>query len=191
MANSKLIVVEGPQGAGKTTITDYIRHKVPYTNLYRLSGSSDNSLSGKPKSVEMYVDLLDYIEKLQNKSVNLLFDRTFFTEAIYCRLGFKEYAYDDAFDQFLERLASFDFDTYYITLYLKDEDEFEKRLARDDKGVTKYAKFSKESSVKQQNAYLAMAEEVKEKVGDRIKVINIDTCIGLEGVKNAIIDILS
>lgn len=27
MANSKLIVVEGPQGAGKTTITDYLRDR--------------------------------------------------------------------------------------------------------------------------------------------------------------------
>ena len=29
MANSKLIVVEGPQGAGKTTITDYLRYAIP------------------------------------------------------------------------------------------------------------------------------------------------------------------
>ena len=116
MANSKIIIVEGPQGAGKTTITDYIRYTIPYTNLYRLSGSSDSSPSGKSKSVEMYTDLLDYIEKLQNKSINLLFDRTFFTEAIYCRLGFKEFTYDEEFDMYLDRLASFDFDIYYITL---------------------------------------------------------------------------
>ena len=31
MANSKLIVVEGAQGAGKTTITDLIRHGLKYT----------------------------------------------------------------------------------------------------------------------------------------------------------------
>ena len=49
MANSKLIIVEGPQGAGKTTITDYIRHKIPYTNLYRLNGSNDSSPSRKSK----------------------------------------------------------------------------------------------------------------------------------------------
>ena len=191
MANSKLIVVEGPQGAGKTTITDYLRHKIPYTNLYRLSGSSDSSPAGKPKSVEMYNDLLDYMQKLENKSINLLFDRTFFTEAVYCRLGFKDFTYDEEFEMFLNRFANFDFDIYYITLYLSDEDEFEKRLARDDKGVNKYAKFSKESSVKQQNAYLAMADEVKQKYGDKIKVVNIDTCIGVEGVKEEVLKVLS
>ena len=190
MANSKLIVVEGPQGAGKTTITDYLRHKIPYTNLYRLSGSNDSSPAGKPKSVEMYNDLLDYMQKLENKNINLLFDRTFFTEAIYCRLGFKEFTYDEEFENFLKRFANLDFDIYYITLYLSDEDEFEKRLARDDKGVNKYAKFSKESSVKQQNAYLAMADEVRKKYGDKIKVVCIDTCVGVEGVKEQILKIL-
>jgi hypothetical protein len=109
----------------------------------------------------MYTDLLDYIEKLQNKSINLLFDRTFFTEAVYCRLGFKEFTYDEEFNMFLDRFAAFDFDIYYITLYLSDTDEFEARLARDDKAINKYAHFSKESSVNQQNAYLKMADEIE------------------------------
>ena len=191
MANSKLIVVEGPQGAGKTTVTDFIRHKIPYTNLYRLSGSSDSSPSGKPKSVAMYNDLLDYIQKLENKSINLVFDRTFFTEVVYCRLGFKEFTYDEEFSAFLERFANFDFDIYYINLYLSDEDEFEKRLARDDKGINRYAAFSKESSVKQQNAYIKLAEEIKQQYGDKIKVVSIDTCIGIEGVKAQILELLS
>ena len=34
MANSKLIVVEGAQGAGKTTVTDYLRHSIKYTNFF-------------------------------------------------------------------------------------------------------------------------------------------------------------
>ncbi len=191
MANSKLIVVEGPQGAGKTTITNYIRHKIPYTNQYRLSGSSDSSPSGKQKSVDMYVALLDYIEKLQNKNINLVFDRTFFTEVIYCRLGFKDYAYDEEFDLFLDRLASFDFDIYYITLYLSNTDEFEVRLARDGKAVNKYAHFSKASSVNQQNAYLKMADEIEKKHGDTIKVFKIDTCVGLEETEKKVLEILS
>ena len=79
MANSKLIVVEGPQGAGKTTITDYLRHSIKYTNLYRLSGTSDSSVSGLKKAKEMYEDLLEYMEKMENKSINMVFDRTFFS----------------------------------------------------------------------------------------------------------------
>lgn len=190
MANSKLIVVEGPQGAGKTTVTDFIRHKIPYTNLYRLNGTADSSPTGKEKSKVMYTDLVDYIEKLQNKSINLLFDRTFFTEEIYCRLGFKEYSFTDIYEELLERLSKLDFEFYYITLYLSNENEFERRLKREGKCDVKYAKFSKESSVKQQNTYLELAKEMKEKY-EQIKVINIDTCIGIEAVKQKIVEILT
>lgn len=69
MANSKIIVVEGPQGAGKTTITDFLRHTVSYSNLYRLCGTSDSTITGKKKAEEMYVDLLEYIEKWKTKAL--------------------------------------------------------------------------------------------------------------------------
>ena len=190
MANSKLIIVEGPQGAGKTTITDFIKYTIPYTNLYRLHGSNDSSPSGKIKSVEMYTALLDYIEKLQNKNINLLFDRTFFTEYVFCNLGFKEYTYEDAFNEFMARLANFDYEIYYITLYLSDINEFEDRLNRSGKGATKYGKYSFEGSIKQQEEYLAVAKQVEEKYGDKIHVVNIDTCIGLDGVKEEILKLL-
>ena len=189
MSKSKLIVVEGPQGAGKTTVTDYIRNKLPYTNLYRLNGTADSSPTGKEKSRIMYTDLVDYIENLQNKSINLLFDRTFFTEEVYCRLKFKEYNFSDIFEELLSRLSNFDFEFYYITLYLSDSEEFEKRLDRKEKCDVKYAKFAKESSLKQQEAYLQLAKEVKEKYNN-INVINIDTCKDIEDVKKEIDEIL-
>ena len=59
MANSKLIVVEGPQGVGKTTVTDFLRNTLPCTNLYRLSGTSDSTLTGKKKAEDMYIKLLE------------------------------------------------------------------------------------------------------------------------------------
>ena len=161
MANSKLIVVEGAQGAGKTTITDYLRNSVKYTNLYRLCGTSDSTVTGKKKAEDMYVDLLEYIEKMENKSINLIFDRTFFTEENYCRLGIKEYTFTDVYEKLLNKFASLDFDIYYITLYLEDEDEYIERLKRDGKAVFKGAEFKAENSIKQQRVYLEMADEIK------------------------------
>ena len=114
MANSKIIVVEGSQGAGKTTITDYIRNTLSYTNLYRLCGTSDSTITGKKKAREMYEDLLEYMKKMENKSINLLFDRTFFTEENYCRLGKKEYSFTEVYNNLLERFSKLDFDIYYI-----------------------------------------------------------------------------
>lgn len=189
MANSKIIVVEGPQGVGKTTITDYIRHAIPYTNLYRLSGTADISPEGKEKAKVMYEDLLEYVEKLQNKSINLLFDRTFFTEEIFCRLGFKEYSFTDVFNKLIDKLAKMDFDIYYITLYLSNSEEFTKRLNREGKTKVKYTEFNKNSSVNQQEAYLKLAEEIKEKYTN-IRVVNIDNSRDLDEVKAELKELL-
>ncbi len=185
MANSKIIVVEGPQGAGKTTITDFLRHTLPYSNLYRLSGTADSTAAGKKKAEEMYIDLLDYMKKLENKSINLIFDRTFFTEENYCRLGIKEYTFTDVYEKLLEQFAKLDFDIYYITLYLQDENEYVERLKRDGKAVFKGAEFKAESSIKQQRVYLKMSKEVKEKYNN-INVLDIANDKDLEETKKEI-----
>ena len=187
MANSKLIVVEGAQGAGKTTVTDFLRHSLSYTNLYRLSGTSDSSIEGKKKSEEMYYDLLEYIKRLENKSINLVFDRTFFTEENYCRLGKKEYDFTDVYEKLLKQISNLDYEIYYITLYLKDTNQYVKRLDRKEKAVIKYAKFEAENSIKQQEVYLEMAKEIKEKY-PKINVINLQNDRDFEETKKELRD---
>ena len=127
MANSKLIVVEGAQGAGKTTITDFLRHSLSYTNLYRLCGTSDSTKTGLKKATDMYETLLDYVKNLENLSINLVFDRTFFTEENYCRLGKKEYSFTEEYNKLLERFSKLDFEIYYITLYLEMANEIKEK----------------------------------------------------------------
>ena len=172
MANSKLIVVEGAQGAGKTTVTDFLRYSLSYTNLYRLCGTSDSSVEGKKKAEDMYINLLEYIKKMENKSINLVFDRTFFTEENYCRLGKKDYTFTDVYEKLLEDFSKLDFEIYYITLYLKDVEKYHKRLDRKDKAAFKNSKFEAENSINQQRVYLEMAEEIQEKYPN-IQVRNI------------------
>ena len=189
MANSKMIIVEGAQGAGKTTITDYLRYAIPYTNLYRLCGTADSTITGLKKAEAMYEDLLEYIRKLENLSINLVFDRTFFTEENYCRLGVKEYTFTPVYERLLEKLNQFDFEIYYITLYLKEESLFEERLKRAGKAITKYAKFNAENSVKQQRIYLEMAEEIRKKF-KHILVFNIENSKELEETKQELKQII-
>lgn len=185
MADSKLIVIEGAQGAGKTTITDYIRYSLSCTNLYRLSGTRDSSPTGLEKSMSMYEILLDYIKKLENTSVNLLFDRTFFTEEVYCRLGKKQYSFTEEYNKLLERFSKLDFDIYYVTLYLDDESKYAERLERSGKAVYESSKFGVENSITQQKEYLKMSKEIEKKY-PKIKVININTNRDFEIVKNEI-----
>ncbi|MBR1802955.1 MAG: AAA family ATPase [Clostridia bacterium] len=182
MANSKIIIVEGAQGAGKTTVTDFLRYAIKYTNLYRLTGTADSSSEGKKKATIMYQNLLAYMKTLENLSINLLFDRTFFTEENYCRLKKKEYSFTDVYEELLKELSTMDFDIYYITLYLKDETLYEKRLAREGKAVPEYAKFKAESSISQQRVYLQMAEEIKQQYPN-IHVINLENSRDIEEVQ--------
>lgn len=190
MANSKLIVVEGPQGAGKTTITDFLRYSLSYTNLYRLCGTSDSTPTGKKKAEDMYIDLIEYMNKMANKSINMVFDRTFFTEENYCRLGKKEYTFTDVYDRLLEDFSKLDFEIYYITLYLRDESLYNERLNREGKAVFKGSKFEAENSICQQRVYLEMAEEIKEKYPN-INVINIANDRDLEEVKQELRKIIN
>lgn len=185
MANSKIIVVEGPQGAGKTTITDFLRHTLPYSNLYRMSGTADSTVAGKKKAEDMYVDLIEYIKKMENKSINLIFDRTFFTEENYCRLGVKQYSFTNVYEKLLDEFANLDFEIYYITLYLENENEYVERLKRDGKAVFKGAEFKAENSKKQQKIYLEMSDEIKAKYPN-VNVLNVANDKDLEDTKKEI-----
>ncbi len=190
MSKSKIIIVEGAQGAGKTTITDYLRNTVKHTNLYRLSGVSDSTITGLEKSKKMYYDLLEYMEKLENLDINLLFDRTFFTEENYCRLGKKDYSFTDVYNDLLDKFSKLDFDIYYLTLYLEDESLYEERLKRDGKVEPAYAKFSGENSVLQQREYIRMADEIAEKYPN-IKVFKIENGKDLDETKEELKNILN
>lgn len=83
-----------------------------------------------------------------------------------------------------------DFEIYYLTLYLSDTNEYEKRLQRAGKAVVKYSKFDKNNSENQQNEYLKLSEEIKREY-PQLHVVNIDSCKDLENVENEIKEILS
>ena len=126
---------------------------------------------------------------MENKSLNLVFDRTFFTEENYCRLGKKQYTFTDVYEKLLENFSKLDFEIYYITLYLSDESLYNERLDRKGKAVFQGSKFEAENSINQQRMYLKMAEEIKGKYPN-INVVNIANDRDLEIVKNEIKDII-
>ena len=160
-----IIIVEGAQGAGKTTFTNYLREKMSATDLYRLTGIKDKTETGHKKIEKKYLKLLEYIEACED--VNMIFDRTFFTEEIYGRLGFKSYSFTETYKKLLNKLDSLNFNIYLVILYLKDTKVFEERIKRDKH---QYQAFDVQSSINQQNEYLKLADEV-EKETKNIKVI--------------------
>ena len=155
-----IIIVEGPQGGGKTTFVEHCRENMPYTNLYRLYGTSDKTETGKAKAEKMYYDLLDYMKKLEKVDLNLLFDRTFFTEEVYCRLEYKAYGFSDVYSKLVEKLNDIDLNIFVVILSLKNTALFSDRLNR-NKTKVKYVDFNIQNSINQQETYLALADELQ------------------------------
>lgn len=164
-----IIIVEGPQGVGKTTFTNYLREKIASADLYRLTGIKDKTETGYPKIKRKYLKLLEYVDNCED--VNMIFDRTFFSEEVYSRLGFKSYSFHDIYEELLAKLDSLEFEIYFVVLYLEDTTKFETRIKRDKH---EYQKFEVESSIKQQEEYLKLADEIKKETKN-IKVLKINT----------------
>ena len=169
MKKDVIIIVEGPQGVGKTTFTSYLREHMAGTDLYRLSGIKDREETGLPKVTFRYEGLIDYMEKCSD--INMIFDRTFFTNEIYARLGYQKYSFSESYQMLLSKLDNMKnldrYDIYLVIAYLEDESLYEERIKRDKH---QYQKFEVESSILQQREYLKMAEEVEEQTNN-IKVI--------------------
>lgn len=171
MKRSKIIVVEGPQGTGKTTLANFLRDNISGSNLYRLSGQKDKTMSGKQYSIIMYNALTEYLRHMQKVPMDIIFDRTFFTEEVYGRLGYKEYSFTDEFERLIKEFDELNCDIYYISLYLEDVELYRKRLARESHH--NYQAFSLENSVNQQNVYKDIADEVEKRTN--INVIRVAT----------------
>ena len=155
MKRNRLIIIEGPQGTGKTGLSNYLRDKIPGSNLYRLSGQKDKTKKGKELSEKIPMDLI--------------FDRTFFTEEVYARLGYKEYDFHDVYLELVDKLCQLNFDMYLVLLHLENPSIYEERLKRDHH---QYQAFSTKNSTDQQDIYLQIKEELKD---TNIKIISLAT----------------
>lgn len=158
MAKGNIIIIEGPQGVGKSTMANFVRDNLAASNLYHLSGIKDKTITGYEKNKTMYLGLINYIESLEETELNLIFDRTFFTEQVFCKLGYKDYLFDDVYKKLLKKMANLDYNIYLVILYLKDTSIYETRLVRQHHG---YQKFSIQGSIDQQNEYLGMLKNIK------------------------------
>lgn len=162
----KMIIVEGPQGAGKSTLAGYLRDNIAGSNLYRLSGQRDKTSKGLNYSIQMYEALFEYLDKMSNIPMSMIFDRTYTTEEVYARLGYKDYSFTNYYERYNRLLERLQYEVYYFSLYLKDVELYRQRLARPEHH--QYQAFSLDNSVNQQNTYLNISEEM-----DKLSNVNV------------------
>ena len=167
MERGNIIIIEGPQGSGKSTMANFLRDNLACSNLYRLTGIKDKTITGYEKNKNMYFNLIDYMASLEETGLNLIFDRTFFTEQVYASLGYKDYKFDDVYKELVKRLAKLNFNIYFVVLYCDDVNLYRERLVRTHH---QYQSFSLENSVNQQNEYLKLIDEIEEENINKIKL---------------------
>ena len=169
MQKNTLIIVEGPQGAGKSTFTNYLRENLASADLHRLTGIKDKSKTGLEKVTKRFQREMDYIKGgCSPEDPIMVYDRNFFTDEVYARLGYKEYSFAETYQNLLSQLNNMDLEIYLVILYLDDEKLYKERLASRDK--FEYQKFDIENSINQQREYLKLADEV-EKQATNINVV--------------------
>jgi thymidylate kinase len=119
----------------------------------------------------MYTGLINYIKTLEESEQILIFDRTFFTNEVYSRCGYKDYNFTKAYNELLSKFINLNFNIYFINLYLENTNIFAERLKRDSHH--NYLEFSVENSIKQQDTYQQICDELDKKTN--IKVLRIAT----------------
>ena len=169
MERNNLIIIEGPQGTGKSTLSSYLRDNIASSNLYRLSGQRDKTNKGLEQSKLMYDALFSYLQNMQNIPMDMIFDRTFTSEEVYARLGYKEYSFTEQYKRYSALLNELYYKIYYFNLYLENVDLFRQRLDRPSHH--NYQAFSLDNSVNQQKAYRDVASELS--TYDNINVIDL------------------
>ncbi len=151
---SKVVIIEGSQGTGKSTISTILREQMPYTNLLRLAGTSDKTKSGKEKVFWARNSELQMIYENRNNSISYILDRSHISEQVFCKLGHKDYTFNNENILLNKSLANIaeHYDVYFILL-TADIDDFSERLKR-DKPEFLDLKFNTYSSIIQQEKYI-------------------------------------
>lgn len=147
----KIIFIEGCQGCGKSSITKELREKLKYTTMLDLNAIGDKSLEGRDKMYRYHKGILNMFEDNKYNGMNFLCSRSYFSEAVYCELGYKKYDFEvqtNSLTSELTYLTNY-YDIYFIVLTATEE-ELKERLNRNKFA---YNKFSVENSLSQQNVY--------------------------------------
>ena len=167
-----LLIIEGAQGVGKSTLTTQLRERMTSTNLMRLSGMKQKNEEAEWLSYRYHAAVLEMMIETHTTGLNWVLDRSFLSDKVYANLGFKDYTFETPYDLLCHKLTrlSHRFEVYLVIL-TTDEETFKVRLNRQK---ATYQAFDVQSSLNQQEQYLALANSISQQVNTFI----IDTTNG-------------
>lgn len=181
----KLIFIEGSAGVGKSSVTNYLREHMLSTSLVRLSGIKTKESNGASLSFVYHLSVLSMLKECQLSEMNWVFDRSFISDRVYAKLGYKEYDFNLEFNALTQVL--YDLTKYYdihVIVLTANETTYENRLKRDK---AEYQKFSVQSSLDQQKTYVELVNSIETPINKTI----IDTSeADIQTIGKSIIDLV-
>ncbi len=157
----KLIILEGPRGTGKSTITRKLRDKVDGATLINLTGFKTDGEEGLAKIKSYYNSLDTYLHHLSKSqhTYTVIFDRTFFSEVVYSKI-YKSYDFTASYNYLLNSLFDCVDELHLFYLRLNDGDKLRERLNRDKVQLFDKVEESVAESFKQQEYYDALFSDM-------------------------------
>lgn len=152
---NNILIIEGAQGVGKTSVTTALREQIPYSNLCRLSGMKDKTAAGGQRIFHYYKEFIEFLKRTKDTDFTYIFDRFFLTEMVYCTLGYTGYSWQKEYKELSRSMYELMKDTRVLLILLtaKEETFKERLLVRGAKVQHANIKFSAENSVQQQEVF--------------------------------------
>jgi len=188
-----IIIVEGPQGVGKTTLTNWLRDSYPYTELMRLTGSAPISSQNKRADIgyDYHMGAMKRCRQLtQNLGCfNVVMDRSYITELVYADL-YKGYAsLPSHVTNYCEELNSLALTSNVIILSMRGTEDFFKESLKRDKPNYQDVQFGIETSIKQQDKYYDIMVAMKDRFLSKnveIATLFISPHVSIESVQDTV-----
>ena len=167
----QITLIEGARGVGKTRIVQGLKKITKSCMIFQLSGI-DKVENEKEYIRNHYLELHRFFNQDRESQYRLYLDRTFTTELMYCRSGFKAYSFDDVFIELLNQLKDYEIEMNFILLTTKEENFITRLNNVDREGKVEYQnlEYKAESSIKEQRTFIQIFNEIKDFGYDKFHV---------------------
>lgn len=159
----KAIVLEGPRGTGKSTVTRLLRETIDGATLINMTGFKTDGAEGLAKITDYYTALFDYLKTLSDSPYTfvVIFDRTFFSEMVYAPI-YKSYDFTPIYNRLLKLLFNCTDSLHLFFLKVSDTNVLSSNLNRDKVLLFDQVEESITQSMKQQQYYETLFESIEE-----------------------------
>lgn len=168
---NKLIMIEGSQGVGKTTLCNSLQPRIKSSNLFKCLGIEDKTGNGFAKTVDYYDGWSLFLNHIRHLEIPIIFDRFVLSEVIYSRL-YKEYTFDSMFKAYLNRFGM-DAELYFIFMFLPAKDFKDRLSSRKYKQKYLNMEYHTKASVNQQLEYRKECDRLKQLDKGNVHILEI------------------